>query len=520
MQQIVLKVRSVCTPERSELFWRVGLLLLLVFALALVLSLYASITDRPAADDGRQNLKLAYNLAYHGVYSNSDDPDEHLEPSNIREPVPILSLAAWIRLHPKLSSGHSLETINSGSSILAVKRFNLFWSFLCLAGTAAAVLAAVRPRFVAVPAAAAAIWLTYEYFLQQPLVINRAYTEVHGGALLALLSFSLIRALEKKSRSWFVFTGLAAGLLALTKAVFLYVSIGMILTLFVVYMIRQDRAFRLRFLGLLALTAGCMAAVILPWILRNRLLLGTTSISSRGGTVLYARAVKNQMNDTEFAGAFYHYAPPALKAYIGNYLGFNEDDLEAGGVLQRINRDGASSFGPSDLEAEQAGRPEDAISFYRSARAERFRLEMEYEAQGVEDPTLLASAVLQDRAVEMILADPVSHLKTTLVFLWRGMWVVNVRFRYLVLGYASLWFAGGWGLLRRKDWMIGISLPSLGVMAFHALFTHYIPRYSMILVPMLMAVLVVVIARVIVGAGSRAIRSEAGAGPEVETGRG
>ncbi|MBN1267151.1 MAG: hypothetical protein JXA25_16795, partial [Anaerolineales bacterium] len=285
-------------------------------------------------------------------------------------------------------------------------------------------------------------------------------------------------------------TGALAGAMALTKAVFLYVGLGLAAALLVVFMVKQSRPDRRRFLKLTGVLVLSTAAVILPWMLRNRVLLGTWSVSGRGGSVLNIRAVKNQMNDTEYAGAFYYYAPPALQARIGNWLGFDEADLEEGGSLQRLNRAGDSDFGPRDLEAERAGRPEDAISFYRSARAEKVRLEMYYAEQGAENPSLLAEDTLQHRAMRMILSDPVKHLKTTLVFLWRGMWV-EVRFRYIVAGFAAIWIMGLWGLLRRNSEMLGIALPSLGVYLFHGLFSHFIPRYSMILVPNMMIAMIV-----------------------------
>jgi len=486
------------SPELSQSLWKVSLVVLLGFILVMTISLKPFITNEISHEDGFQNLKMAYNLAFYGVMSNSDNPEEELEPTNLREPIPIAAMAAYLKLHPSISSSMNLEQVNSEDTIILVKYHNLLWAFLCLLGAAAVVLRVVQPRPVAFLVALAAVGLVQQYFLQLSLVIDRTYTEVQAGALMVWVSFVLIRALQTRKYFWYILSGVCLGLLTLTKAVFLYIGIGVVFTLLVVCLVKQTRIKRLANIKLIGVMAACMIAVLMPWMLRNRIQLGTWSISGRGGDVLFVRATKNQMNNTEFKGAFYLYAPPALKKYIGDYLGFTDTDLEAGGSLQRINRDGSSSFGWPDLQAEWAGKPEDAVSFYRSARAERVRLEMYYEEQGAEDPAQLAADALQQRAIEMIKSDPIKHLKTSLVFAWRGTWIDGVRFRYLVAGFTALWILGFWGLIRRNDEMIGITLPAMGVFAFHALFTHFIPRYSMILIPILMISLVVSIGWILV----------------------
>ncbi|HEU5464721.1 MAG TPA: hypothetical protein VFV82_11375 [Candidatus Binatia bacterium] len=58
------------------------------------------------------------------------------------------------------------------------------------------------------------------------------------------------------------------------------------------------------------------------------------------------------------------------------------------------------------MEAEKAGRPDDAISFYRAARAERVRFTKFFAEQGVEHPSNRADAELQRQAISQIIADP------------------------------------------------------------------------------------------------------------------
>ncbi|MBN1266747.1 MAG: hypothetical protein JXA25_14720 [Anaerolineales bacterium] len=383
-----------------------------------------------------------------------------------------------------------METINQGDPVLWVKQHNLFWAFFCLAGVGLTTLAVVKPRSVAVLAAAAVIGLTYKFFLRKPAVIDRMVTEVQAGALLIWLSYALIRSLETRKPKWFMISGLIIGALALTKAMFLYVGIGLILTLLVVYLPGRRKGEVWYFVKLMGIMIISTAVIMMPWIIRNRIQLRVWKNTQRGGQILFIRATKNQMNETEYAGAFYYYAPPALKSKIGDYLGFSNEDLQEGGVLQRLNRNDNTAFADSDKKAEREGRPEDAVSFYRSAKAEYISLRIYFEEQGAENPSLLADQTLQRRAINMILDDPVKHLKTTLVFLWRGMWV-NIPFAINLAGFLAIWGMALWGLHRKNTQMIGIAVPSIGVLAFHALLTHNIPRYSLIILPNVMVAIVV-----------------------------
>src|SRR5690606_711960 len=121
----------------------------------------------------------------------------------------------------------------------------------------------------------------------------------------------------------------------------------------------------------LAVLAGAFSAIVLPWMMRNYVTLGQFQLAERGGVVLLVRAVKDGMTAEEAKGTLYVWSPRRFQPAIGRLLGFSSSDLLRGGRLQRLNRTTQSDFYADDLAAEAAGMPEKAISYYRSARAER-----------------------------------------------------------------------------------------------------------------------------------------------------
>ena len=458
-------------------------------AALLTILLNYRLTDSPNDADGHQNLRAAYNLAHHGIFAT----DVSLKPSNYREPLPVAVLAIYLKMHPRLSSGQSIDSINHGLAVLAVKQHNLIWAFLCLLGVGVVVFSSVRPPWVGVIAAVVAVGLTYWLFLQRNEILNRTYTEIQAATLLVWFSFALIRALETKMPAWFAAAGILLGALVLTKAAFFYVGIGLIAAMVLAYGVWPPPGWqRWRALSLIALMFSLMALVVVPWMLRNFVQFGSFQITQRGGVVLMIRAYYNKMNDVEYAGAFYHLTrSSSLRQFIGNYLGYSRKDLEAGGRLQQLNRHRSASFAASDLRAQKAGHPEDAISFYRAARAERSRLTKYFTDQGVDNPSHRADGELQRIAFNQIFADPLQHFRTSILFMWQGLPNVG-NLAMTILALAAIWTMGLEGLLRRNAVMIGIALLPVGAFTFFALASHFPSRLSAPIIPNLIIALTII----------------------------
>ncbi|MCB9436575.1 MAG: hypothetical protein H6673_06200 [Anaerolineales bacterium] len=476
---------------------KLSILALLSLIFILTLSLQSRLTETTTSPDASENLLIAYNLAYHGSFSLDKDTTNTYAPTNYREPLPIYFLAAHIKLTPSLTSDLTPQTISQGPALATLKHHNLIWAFACLMGVAVTVLLTIKPRITASIAAAAAVYLSYQFFLVG--AVDILLTEIQAATLLIGSSVTLILALRTRRPMWFILTGVLLGCLTLTKAVFLYVGIGLIGVLLITYLIKRPPYWsRRQTVQRIALIGTVTLLTLSPWLIRNYQQFDRLEVTQRGGAVLLTRAYKNQM---DILGGFYTYAPSAIRPRLGNLLSFSADDLEVGGKLQHLNRSTSSSFAAADLEAERAGRPEDAISYHKKARAEYVRLLNLYTAQGANDPEYEADKAMQDEAIDLIRHDPVRHLLTTAVFMWRGMWCMNIDKSSVPtelgglllngLAFLALWVMALVGLWKLNPDMMGIGLMSVGAIAFFALASHNIPRYTEPMIPNMLVALVV-----------------------------
>ncbi len=446
----------------------IAFLLVAAFVAALTWMSASTLTPERIDKDAEHNTRIAYNLVHAGEFS-LDNEQRGYPATSYREPLPIYFMAAHIALHPALRTA-SIEEILEGPGAVEMKQHNLLWTFLCMLGLAAAAGAATRHRILGAAIAAAAIWWAYNTAFARGQFIDQMLTEVQAATFVAWAGATTIMALRTRRWFWFAATGVLVAALALTKAVFVFVGVGLIVALLAAYMWKPFPEGRARSALLVGVLALGFVTTLAPWLARNAMEFGRAHIAERGGIVLLVRAFKDQMTDDEFVGGFYHWAPNELKTDIGEWLGYSARDAEAGGRLQRLNRNGNAAV---DRAAERLRRPEMAISFYGRSRAERTKAIGEFEAAGAENPSVMADAELQRRAVRMIMADPLRHLMMSILFLWRGT-------AFLALPLIIMAAAG---LIRRDPSLIGLSIVTAGGAAVLALTTHFLPRYYDPLLP-------------------------------------
>ena len=175
------------------------------------------------------------------------------------------------------------------------------------------------------------------------------------------------------------------------------------------------------------------------------------------------------MTAQEYLGTFYVWAPTnGLHKLMGAALGFTPADLERGGRLQRLNSTLDSNYAADDAAAEQAGRPDRAISYYSQARAERVKLEQELGKAGHQHADLEADDILKQRAIALTLKHSWEHLALTLPFLWRG-----APLAFPILACALIV-----GVRRRRYDLALFALPAFGLVIFYALFTMFLGRFA------------------------------------------
>ncbi len=458
--------------------WLVAGIMSVVLAAFWTVQLTGSAVEKDAAE----TLRMAVNLAHQGVASI--DAQAPFTPAMTREPVPVAVSAIMIRLMELAAGPVEDNAYFSGNRARVLKLQNVFWfALLC------AVVFGSTLYFTSSPSAA----IAGVVLVNMPLfdadraryLLNSLYTESPAAALLSLGSFLLVLAIARRNWKYMAGAGLTFALLALVKAVFLYVFAGLFFVLLLVRLLAwRQTASALPVLHM-AIVALAFSIVAVPWMYRNYVALGHFEIVARGGEILYHRAVDNRMTSEERRGALSFWAPWPINGLLRRLFGFSNADYEHGGRLQGLNRGANTSFAAADLQAELLGRPEDTVSNYRRSRAELSRLIISLMQQGYKEPAAIveASDMQKERAIQMIKERPLEHLAMTPLFLWRGAFFA---FPLLVIGL--LWAA------RQRDYLFGLFLtPAFGMVMFYALFSHFIPRYSMPALP------VVVVAFVVLG---------------------
>lgn len=461
----------IVAPRTStELSLSSSRLWLMVTALSgvVVLAAGARLIDGTAiSEDAAQNLQMAVNLDHHGVMSL--DEAAPFTPTMYREPLPIATGAAVVwAMDRVLGVGHASQYF-SGERVRLAKLTNLAWLMLLWAGA----ITATRYFVGSWGWSIAAGLLAARPFLSATSAegVNNFYTELPAAALLLWSSFALAVAVQRGRALGYALAGICWGCLALTKAVGLYVFLGVVLVLLLTsWRGRSIQLPRLRHAQLLAL-AG--AAVVLPWMGRNWVDFNEPQISERGGLAVYTRALMNDMSPVEYRGSFYVWARPVLQPYVGAWLGYAPRDLGFGGRLQRLAGAVGNEVDEHDRAAESAGRTADTITFYRRGRAERERLTQLYEHSGLPHPDVLSDRQLAHQGLAMIERAPLKDLALALPELWRSaLWTFPVL--ALAVVYA---------LRIGSERIAFFALPTLALLTFFALLTPSEMRPSIIAVP-------------------------------------
>jgi hypothetical protein len=448
------------SPNSRSVRW------LALFILAVILELIwaRQITGTPIEKDSAQLVRMALNLDRHGVISLEETAP--YTPTDYREPIPVFASALAIKIMDSMMGPAADDDYFSGMRAKYLKYQNLIWLPLLSAGafwagltlTSSFGLGLLAVLLVNIPFAGGHFGAD---------LVDGVFSDVPAAAFFMLASTALAVGFARR-KVWFVaLAGLLFGITTLVKAPVLYVFAGVVLVLPCFYLL-QRYALRTVMRQWLILIVP-FACVIGPWMYRNHVELGSFQLSQRAGVVLMYRALKDQMTPLEYRGSFYVWGPNFLQKPLGLILGFTQADLRRGGRLQHLNTALDSDFAADDLAAERAGRPDQTLTYYRRARAERTKIEMELDRAGNPRAELDGDDILKNRAMALILEHPWRHMALIIPFLWRGAtFVFPILIVVLVMA-----------VRRRRDDLAIFALPAFGLVVFFALFSHFIARYAL-----------------------------------------
>ena len=242
-------------------------------------ALDSALTEAPISSDARQNLQAAYNICTWGVFSTKSGTLHKPTINYYREPLHPF-IGSFFLLYYKYHAEHLIDNdFAQGTYARLVKRVNLFWAFWVLLGSGVLSMVMLKNKLFSV----LVVLLVYACFLRNPEYIDTFLSEIPTAALLLWTSIVFILCVRGHSPALFLVAGMLLGLLALTKAVFLYIALLIVMGMSTYFFLALARRF-------LKLKSACLALFILgllltagPWVLRNKLNFDGFEISSRGG---------------------------------------------------------------------------------------------------------------------------------------------------------------------------------------------------------------------------------------------
>jgi hypothetical protein len=247
-------------------------------------------------------------------------------------------------------------------------------------------------------------------------------------------------------------------------------------------------------------------AIAGSWGVRNYVHFGHFAVSERGGSVLLLRAAFLDMDDREYRGAWCTWTPDEL-----------------GALKTRLCAD----VTPADTFRFR--RPEGKEKGFKELRDHMVRALAAEKADQPRDHQQMLSGLA------MLRKDWTRQLWFTPLFAYRGSWVAVHSYRCqepacgrigqwgaytlsVASAYARLLFIPGmmlmlaWGFVRRRHDVTFFLLPAAYSYALHAAATHYLPRYTIMLLPVLATALAMLISLLLGGvrdgAGARVVDAE------------
>lgn len=457
----------------AKSLWAVLIGLLIAASAARVI---VAAPDEPQAFDAQLYISYAENIATYGVYGIGDERS--------MGSAPLLSgvLATAMRIDPRHSD---LRSGIGASDRRAVRQVNALFVVLLLTGAAATVLLVVEDRRRGLPAAVAAVVLIHFFFLENPEVGTATMQELPTAGLMAWANVAALLLVRERRLRWGLALGALGGLLALTRAALLY-----IFPVFVVLLLAIMTGLTLRRrTSILIATMLAFSLVAGPWLVRNTVVFGEFSISDAGGHVLLTRDVKNGMSEHQLRGAWVHYSPEPARPLVARLLGIDLEDFEGDGPLRPLVRSVIDPLTGEDLDIVERR------SFYRQATDQHNAWTEEGIARGLSDfdARIAADRRALSAVSENVRERPFRFLRTTPVFLYRSSWPMNdstlwgsggisppriVMGALNLLGMLTLLTFGVLGLFRRRPVLFALGGMGTGLVAYHALLTHAIPRYS------------------------------------------
>ena len=474
------------------------------------------------ASDAAQYERIAFNLVRYGEFHDSRRlPEERaagrLRPYARRTPGYPVYLAAVFATFPEIGGiGHACISDPGCAAAVPVRR-RVQQATAVLGGLTVAATFLAAWVLTGSRAASAAAGLLCLMLLPRDVPSLLSGFLLLGHAVLAAETWRRPRLVTG------VASGIALGLLALTKAVFQYWLAGIV----IVWLAAARRDAGRGRASAPAFAALLIAAwsLTLPWMIRNATQVGHLDVAGRGGELLSIRAEYGRMTWVELRGAFAYYlpVPSAADGVRQAAMRWLEPEIFGYARFDRENPEGFYGRAKGN-EGDVAARANAIDPEWRAGQAAR-------------------DAALKRASLELIREDWLKHAALTLVFAERGSELFSGaicvpaadflgarwerqsgrlahRVCAVPAGLSYLFLpALGWLLVlawKRRDAATAfLLLPAACSFGFHALATHFVSRYSFPLIPVLVLAFALAAREVRrpSAAGGRRSRTDGATGP-------
>jgi hypothetical protein len=472
-------------------FWPI-----LYIAVVLILSAWLgfSSTNRIFPDgDAHTYGRAAYNLFQYGVFSSSGaDTKEKAITNYYDNPVVPVYFAVVLKLFfdPAIVSQACLEATGDNpcpEALLAMKSANILWIW-ALSLLAFFILKDIKPNWVCARYAVFTLLAFNVSFLTH---VDTFLTEGLSALFLLGFSFSLYKFSQIQKLSiqqtilYSVLGSVSYVLLVMLKAIYFYLIPLLILLAAIIAW--THKTWRKPILILLIVLCGYSGAS--AWEAHNQKIHGQKIMSLTGLHVLAVRAEYSTMTWQEYKAAYFAFLPDLgplqLKKRLLEYF-FNYEDYRRFRGMDENTKTFHGGW-PKGVVGQRAMLPNGEIDYSKLKQA--------------------AFSVMLENWVKHIALIPVFALSGTFVTVGflispedapMAELLIKDALRYFTMFYSlflypSL-FAALFMLWRRKEYALMIFfMPVLYSYAFHSVLTHFIPRYSMPAIPVLLIALLLVI---------------------------
>ena len=478
-------------PQASILH-RYDVAILATLCLAMLIYGYGNLSLRMSATDSLENLSLGIRLAQEGVYERwpgqvGDHRREPFGPFLItitdltadtlgREPVPLECVSderVFLRDDCRLAYV-PYRLVNIGLILIAALGvFLLVWRI-----TSSRALA--YTGFL-MTAQSAALLASADTFL----------TEIHAAGLMIAAGALSWATVATRRKVYAALLGLALAALVLTKASFAYLWIPVAVALAAADLLRRDIGWKTAGLVSVMLLAHCIP--VGGWMARNYLMSGDFSIiEARRASVLGYRAAYNRMRHDEWLAGFAYYLP------------LTRPNLPTNGIpdesFQRFEMERPDGFRQTERRSYDRRRS----ALWHDGNPALAELDEIGQRRWVNDE-------MAAQSIDSLLADPLRHLKISLLFFWRGAFTedglgfrtnpVNRRLADIhglpdwprwrwayggiaitlvnLVGLLALFVVPFWLWLGRGRFDVALLfLPALYAHGAYAVTSHFLPRYA------------------------------------------